>query len=199
MPWTGCRPRDGPQSSACDRCPLTKSVAGASTRGSLRRGSLGPRARLQRFVVKVAPPRIRNPRVRVAPGTWACRHGDQWHIVADRDESAPNPDSVVAGDDIAMPDGMLRWQPAESGLPVGLALSIRRRRGGERIRPLGRGCTKTVKALFQEAHVPPWQRADWPLLYCGEQLVAVPGLALAAEAVVASGCEPRWSPRRTTD
>ena len=138
----------------------------------------------------------RNPRVRVAPGTWACRHGSAWHIV-ESDECAPNPDTLVAGDDIAMPHGMLRWQPAESGLPVGRALSIRRRRGGECVRPLGRGCTKTVKALFQEAHVPPWQRADWPLLYHGEQLVAVPGLALAAEAAVANGCEPLWTPRRT--
>ena len=138
----------------------------------------------------------RNPRVRVAPGAWACRHGSAWHIVED-DECAPNPDTVVVGDDIAMPHGMLRWQPAESGLPVGRVLSIRRRRGGERIRPLGRGCTKTGKALFQEAHVPPWQRADWPLLYHGEQLVAVPSLALAAEAAVANGCDPRWSPRRT--
>ena len=137
----------------------------------------------------------RNPRVRVAPGTWACRHGDLWQIVADRDESAPSPGSVVAGDDIAMPDGMLCWQPAESGLSVGRSLSIRRRRGGERIRPLGRGCTKTVKALFQETHVPPWQRADWPLLYDGEQLLAVPGLALAEVAVVPNGCEPLWSPR----
>ena len=137
----------------------------------------------------------RNPRVRIAPGTWACRHGDVWHIVADRAESVPSPDTVVAGDDIAMPEGLLRWRPAESGLPAGRSLSIRRRRGGERIRPLGRGCTKTVKALFQEAHVPPWQRTDWPLLYHGEQLLAVPGLALASEAVVANGCDPLWSPR----
>jgi len=140
----------------------------------------------------------RNPRVRVAPGTWAYRHGDAWHIVADRAESVPNPDTVVAGVATAMPAGMLRWQPAKSGLAVGRSLSIRRRGGGERIRPVGRGCTKTVKALFQESHVPPWQRADWPLLYDGEQLMAVPGLALATAAVVANGCEPRWSPRRTT-
>ena len=138
----------------------------------------------------------RNPRIRVAPGTCACRYEDLWHIVADRDESAPKPDGAVVGDDIALPDGLLHWQPAESGLPPGRSLSIRRRRGGERIRPLGRGRTKTVKALFQEAHIPPWRRADWPLLYEEEELLAVPGLALAAEAVVANGCEPLWLPRQ---
>lgn len=138
----------------------------------------------------------RNPRIRVAPGTFACRYENRWHIVRDRDESTPKPDTVVVGEDIAMPGGLLHWQPAESGLPVGRSLSIRRRRGGERIRPLGRGCTKTVKALFQEAHIPLWQRADWPLLYDGTDLLAVPGLALAEAAVVVNGCEPLWSPRQ---
>ena len=137
----------------------------------------------------------RNPRIRVAPGTFACRYEDRWHVVRDRDESTRRPDTVVVGEDVALPGGLLHWQPAESGLPVGRSLSIRRRRGGERIRPLGRGCTKTVKALFQEAHVPPWQRADWPLLYDGEELLAVPALALVGAAVVATGCEPLWSPR----
>ncbi len=135
----------------------------------------------------------RNPRIGVAPGTWACRYDDRWHVVVDRDGSSPIPNTAVVGDDIALRDGMLRWQPAERGLSVGRPLSIRRRGGGERIRPHGRGCTKTVKALFQEARIPTWQRADWPLLYDRADLLAVPGLALAAEAVVANGCEPLWS------
>jgi tRNA(Ile)-lysidine synthase len=29
--------------------------------------------------------------------------------------------------------------------------------------------------------VPPWQRAGWPLLYCGDRLVAVPGIAVDAD------------------
>ena len=136
----------------------------------------------------------RNPRIGVAPGTWACRHENLWHIVAEQDARAPNPDTVAVGDDIAMPGGLLRWQPVRSGLPRGKSLSIRSRRGGERIRPLGRDCTKTVKALFQEAHIPPWQRMDWPLLYAGTDLLAVPGLALAAAPVVATGFEPLWLP-----
>ena len=138
----------------------------------------------------------RNPRIRIAPGTWACRYEHIWHIVADRDESTPKPDTAVVGDDIATPDGLLHWKSAESGLPVGRSLSIRRRRGGERIRPPGRDRTKTVKALFQEARIPPWQRVDWPLLYEEEELLAVPGLALAADAVVANGCRPLWTPRQ---
>ena len=35
--------------------------------------------------------------------------------------------------------------------------------------------------------MPPWLRADWPLVYCGERLVAVPGLALDAAWRAAPG------------
>ena len=137
----------------------------------------------------------RNPRIGVAPGTWACRYDDRWHLVADRDLGKPMPNAVVVGDDLATPDGLLSWRPVASGLEAGRSLSIHRRRGGERIRPLGRDCTKTVKALFQEARIPPWQRANWPLLYDRMELLALAGLALAAEAVVADGYEPVWTPR----
>ena len=137
----------------------------------------------------------RNPRVAIAPGTWACRYDHRWHLVADRDPSKPKPRAVVVGDDLATPDGWLTWRRAASGLEAGRLLSIQRRRGGERIRPLGRDCTKTVRALFQEARIPPWQRAHWPLLYDGEQLLVVPSLALEAATVVSKGCEPLWSPR----
>lgn len=138
----------------------------------------------------------RNPRVAVAPGTWALRHDHKWHLVAGRNPSTPKPDSVVVGDDMATPDGLLSWRRAAAGLEAGRSLSIHRRRGGERIRPVGRDGTKTVKALFQEAHIPPWQRTDWPLLYDRAELLAVPGLALAVEAVVANGYEPLWTPQQ---
>lgn len=138
----------------------------------------------------------RNPRVTIAPGTWACRHYHRWCLVAGRDPSIPGPDAVVVGEDLTTPDGLLNWQRAAWGLPPGRSLSIHRRRGGERIRPVGRDCTKTVKALFQEARIPPWQRADWPLLYDRTSLVAVPGLALAPMAAVADGYEPAWLTRR---
>jgi tRNA(Ile)-lysidine synthase len=34
--------------------------------------------------------------------------------------------------------------------------------------------------LLQEHHIPPWQRDRLPLLYCGEELVCVTGVAVAA-------------------
>lgn len=61
------------------------------------------------------------------------------------------------------------------------SLSIRFRQGGERIQPAGRQGHRDLKKLFQEAAVPEWQRDRIPLLYAGEQLVAVVGYWLAEE------------------
>ncbi len=49
------------------------------------------------------------------------------------------------------------------------------RRAGDRFRPLGRGCTKTLKALFLEAHVPLWERDVVPVLRDADGILAVRG------------------------
>lgn len=70
-------------------------------------------------------------------------------------------------------------------------LSIRFRQGGERIKPVGRNGSHDLKSLFQEAGVPAWQRDKIPLLYAGDDLVAVVGYWLANEyAVKAEGLLP---------
>ncbi|HXU94776.1 MAG TPA: tRNA lysidine(34) synthetase TilS [Gallionella sp.] len=55
------------------------------------------------------------------------------------------------------------------------------RSGGETLRPHAHATTRTLKNLLQEHEVPPWQRERLPLLYCGDQLVCVAGVAIAAE------------------
>jgi len=60
-------------------------------------------------------------------------------------------------------------------------VTLRLRCGGESLRPHPRAARRTLKHLFQELHVPPWQRERQPLLYCGEKLVCVVGVAIAAE------------------
>lgn len=60
-------------------------------------------------------------------------------------------------------------------------LSWRYRKGGESLRPTVTSATRTLKNLLQELRVPPWLRDRLPLLYCGEALVCVPGVAIAAE------------------
>jgi tRNA(Ile)-lysidine synthase len=60
-------------------------------------------------------------------------------------------------------------------------VTLRLRQGGETLRPHPNAATRTLKNLLQEHHVPPWQRDRLPLLYCGDELVCVPGVAIAAE------------------
>ena len=70
-------------------------------------------------------------------------------------------------------------------------LQIRFRQGGERMCLPGRG-RKELKALFQEAGIPPWQRERWPLIYGDEKLILVPGLWVDAEVAGKTGEERVW-------
>lgn len=60
-------------------------------------------------------------------------------------------------------------------------LTVRFRQGGERCKPVGRGHHHSLKKLFQEWGVPPWQREQIPLLYVGEEIAQVIGYCI---------CEP---------
>jgi tRNA(Ile)-lysidine synthase len=78
--------------------------------------------------------------------------------------------------------GVLRFRPEEGrGLSATRLregpVSIRLRRGGETLRVDERRPRRSLKNLFQERGVPPWRRAALPLVYCGETLVCVPGVA----------------------
>ncbi|HUX24129.1 MAG TPA: tRNA lysidine(34) synthetase TilS [Burkholderiales bacterium] len=59
-------------------------------------------------------------------------------------------------------------------------LNLRLRQGGEKLRLQAQGSTRSLKNLLQEARLPPWERERLPLVYCGNTLVAVPGLGVAA-------------------
>ena len=60
-------------------------------------------------------------------------------------------------------------------------MTLRLRQGGEALRPHPKAATRTLKNLLQEHHIPPWQRDRLPLLYCGDELVSVVSVAIAAE------------------
>lgn len=68
-------------------------------------------------------------------------------------------------------------------------VSIRLRQGGEKLKPNCARPRRTLKHLLQEAGIPPWQRERLPLIYSGEQLVAVPGIGVDC-AFQASANEP---------
>jgi tRNA(Ile)-lysidine synthase len=59
-------------------------------------------------------------------------------------------------------------------------VTLRLRNGGETLRPHANAATRSLKNLLQEHCVPPWQRERLPLLFCGDELVCVVGVAIAA-------------------
>jgi tRNA(Ile)-lysidine synthase len=74
-------------------------------------------------------------------------------------------------------------------------LSVRLRSGGERLQPDARRPRRTLKNLFQEAGVPPWERARLPLLFHGRDLVWVPGFGVDARYRAGKnrpGVLPEW-------
>jgi len=58
------------------------------------------------------------------------------------------------------------------------AVSVRFRQGGERIKLPERG-THTLKNLFHEWNVLPWERDRVPLIFINDELAAVVGFAVA--------------------
>ncbi|HED15725.1 MAG TPA: tRNA lysidine(34) synthetase TilS, partial [Gammaproteobacteria bacterium] len=75
------------------------------------------------------------------------------------------------------------WQHAD--------ISVRYRSGGESFRPAGHAHHRSLKNLFQEWGVPPWQRSRIPLLYVDEELAAVIGYSIGA-SYVAGADEPGY-------
>jgi tRNA(Ile)-lysidine synthase len=72
-------------------------------------------------------------------------------------------------------------------------LQVRFRRGGETIQPAGRQGHHSLKKLFQEQQVPPWLRSRIPLIYLGNELIAVAGYFVANGHQAATG-EPAYWP-----
>jgi tRNA(Ile)-lysidine synthase len=104
---------------------------------------------------------------------------------------------------LALPHGTLLFRPSDGdGLALGLAAAgsiiVRPLRGGEVLRLAANRPRRPVKRLFQEAGIPSWERAGWPLVWCGEALAAIPGIGVAVEFAApasSSGYAPHWRPR----
>ena len=92
--------------------------------------------------------------------------------------------------------GELRFRRARGkGIDASKPLRVRLRAGGERLQPDAKRPRRTLKNLFQEAGVPPWERDRLPLIVCGDDLVWVPGLGVDARyraAENAVGLVPEW-------
>jgi tRNA(Ile)-lysidine synthase len=98
--------------------------------------------------------------------------------------------------EIGFPQGTLHWSRTQgTGLSAarldGQDVTLRSRGGGECLREREGGPRRSLKNLFQAAGIPPWVRDALPLVFVGDRLAAVPGVAVDAE-FAASGSEPGW-------
>lgn len=80
--------------------------------------------------------------------------------------------------------------------PQGRSLTVCFRQGGERIRLPGRDHHHSLKHWMQAQRIPPWLRDRLPLLYLGDELIAVSDLVVAEghEGSGEQAAKLRWRP-----
>jgi tRNA(Ile)-lysidine synthase len=98
--------------------------------------------------------------------------------------------------ELHLPGGVLAFEPTESEGVAAAKLAqaevtVRSRVGGERIRLATNRPRHGVKKLLQRANLTVWQRQALPLVWCGDQLVAIPGLGVDVAFQAAAG-EKGW-------
>ena len=161
-----------------------------------QRGALLPdHTRLEEMLRQLCHARS-DAAVRIIFGGWELRryHGRVYVFPA-----LPEPDAKFCAQwhgeatlELPEPGGTLHFEPC-TGQGLSLkklqhgGVSVRLRRGAERIRLDNKRPTRTLKNLLQEQCIPPWQRDTLPLLFCGDDLVCVVGVAVAAGYQAAKG------------
>ena len=95
--------------------------------------------------------------------------------------------------------GSLTWRMQSGGLAAHAlppAVIVRRRDGGETLKPARTARTQTVQHLCQSQGVLPWMRDALPLVFAGEELIAVADLWVDARwcaAPDAPGLKVEWN------
>jgi tRNA(Ile)-lysidine synthase len=134
------------------------------------------------------------------PGGSARRHRNCLYLLPDA-LAAELPEGPITGSHVKLGSGLgsLQFEPgAQRGLNpalVGPRLHLEARKGGEKIRVDGQRHTKKLKKLLQEEGIVPWMRDRIPLVYAGDELVAVGDLWVAAGAAASPGVALRWAGR----
>jgi len=132
------------------------------------------------------------------------RHAGRLHLVRARGVPPAHYEKLWRGEKkMALPElgGVLTLARA-TGAGISLSrlgggvVTIRLRRGGERLQPNCRRPRRSLKNLLQEARMPPWQREYIPLIFCGGKLVWAARIGVDCAFQAAAGeaaVEPTWS------
>ena len=160
-----------------------------------------PAAQLQSIVVDLIPAREdAQPLVQWA-GAEVRRYRDQVYVLPTAPTELPADVAAATDGRIVLPAGLGELE-LQAGAPSGLSeaivaagIELRFRSGGEKIKYVGQSHTRKLKKLLQEEGVVPWMRERLPLLYSGEDLVAVADLWIASHAASEPGIAVRWKNR----
>ena len=134
------------------------------------------------------------------PGGSARRYRDGLYLLSDvlADEL---PEGPITGSKVRLGTGLgtISFEPGvERGIDphlVGPKLRLESRKGGEKICIDNQVHTKKLKKLLQQEGIVPWMRDRIPLIYSGDDLIAVGDLWIAAEAAASPGVAIRWTDR----
>jgi tRNA(Ile)-lysidine synthase len=184
------RDGEGLSARALGRLPRERALNVLRHAFALRSLPMPPRARLEealRQCLESAP----DARVQVRFDAVSIRrHRDRIVLVEGCGEPLEWEGLWRGEDTLLLPGGLgcMRFVPT-TGDGISRArldsapVSVRFRRGGEKL-SLGHGRPRRdLKRLLQEAGVPYWERTRLPLLFCGEVLAWVPGIGVSAECV----------------
>ena len=164
-----------------------------------------PATQLNSVVMELIPAKDDAQPVVRWSGAEVRRYRDQVYILGEEiseiAEASIPAQSEVGKNSIPLGVGMgeLKLEPdAKQGLAetvVSRGLKVRYRSGGEEIKPTRQAHTRKLKKLLQEEGIVPWMRDRLPLLYSGENLVAVADLWIASSAASEPGIAIRWHNR----
>ena len=173
-PITRSRLRTMPQATAAEALRLLYANAGGAEPGLSR-------AHLDAMLSLVGPGR--GGRGVDLPGGLRFRIvGDHMEVVASRPAVLRSPRLEVRSC-----GGCHDGQAAH--LRAGLQLRVGFRRPGLRLRPAGGRGSRKLQDIFVDARVPREERDGWPLVFAGEKLAWVPGLAVDADLTPLPGQE----------
>jgi tRNA(Ile)-lysidine synthase len=170
-------------------------------RRALKRCGLGraPATRLRQVIDELVPARVdAEPLVRW-PGAEVRRYREFIYLLPAVADLSPQPGQKLGAGKRSLELGKLGRMSLQEGSATGIradiierGLEVRFRAGGEEIRPAEHECTHKLKKLLQQKGIVPWMRDKIPLLYCGDRLVAVADLWVAADDADQSGSCVRW-------
>jgi tRNA(Ile)-lysidine synthase len=158
-----------------------------------------PATRLYQTVHELIPARNDAQPLVTWSGGEIRRYRNHLHILAPQPAVPPPAGTILSPDAVLDLDtGQGRLELQRRGLPgidqkiAEQGLHVRYRQGGEEITPVGQAHRRKLKKLLQEEAIVPWMRDRLPLLFAGDQLVAVADLWVDAEFVSADGYSVRW-------